>query len=464
MLFSFAPADIKKMKRTITEESVLLASVVKWIALAACTGVLVGLAASVFLGLLSWATRQADAHAWTFLLLPAAFGISGWLTTHVSPDARGHGTEKVIEAIHKHGSLIPASVIPVKLLATVITLAIGGSAGKEGPCAQIGAGVSSLFARLLRFDEHDRRKLVICGISAGFAAVFGTPLAGAIFGVEVLVVGTLFYDVLLPCLISGVAAHLVVSHFGLPSLHFSMTLPGLNEVLLLKVILAAVLFGFVAVLLIQGMQAGHRLFDRLPLRPSVRALAAGGLLAALAALFGRRYLGLGTPVIAACLSGEPGSWAAPFLKILFTAITLNGGGSGGIVTPIFFIGATTGAAVAPLLQVDAGLMSALGFVCLLAGAANTPIAASIMAMELFGPAIGPYAAVACVVTYLITGHRSVYPSQRIAVRKSSSLDVPMGLEMHQVRTSYRRRDKSLAGVLAKLGPHLSGRRRPPAGE
>lgn len=449
------------MRRTITEESILFASVIKWIVLASCTGIIVGLASTAFLGILSWSTARANHYPYTFLFLPLALLVSSLLTTYMAPDARGHGTEKVIEAIHKHGSLIPASVVPVKLLATVMTLAIGGSAGKEGPCAQIGAGLSSLFARLLRFDESDRRKLVICGISAGFATVFGTPIAGAIFGVEVLIVGTLLYDVLLPSFVAGMTAYQVSSRFGIPYLHSSVTLPGLTEVLLLKVILAAILFGFVSVLLVKGMKAGHGCFERLRLWAPLKAAGAGCLLALLAMLFGRQYLGLGVPTIVACLNGQSISWPAPFLKILFTSITLNGGGSGGVVTPIFFIGSTTGALVAPLLHVDIATMAAIGFVCLLAGSANTPIAASIMAVEMFGPSIGPYAAVACVVTYLISGHRSVYPSQIIAIRKSSSLDVQMGSEMHRVRASYRPRRKTVVGLLATIWEHMTRTRQKP---
>ncbi|NLE67562.1 MAG: hypothetical protein GX608_09095, partial [Lentisphaerae bacterium] len=227
-------------------------------------------------------------------------------------------------------------------------------------------------------------------------------------------------------------------------------LSGLSEVLLLKVIFAAILFGFVSVLLIQGMQLGHKLFGRLRMWPPLKAAGAGCVLALLALIFGRQYLGLGVPTISACLGGQGVSWPVPFLKIVFTSITLNGGGSGGIVTPIFFIGSTTGALVAPLFHVDSATMSAIGFACLLAGAANTPIAASIMAVEMFGPSIGPYAAVGCVVAYLITGHRSVYPSQLLAIRKSSSLDVQMGAEMNQVRTSYRQKGKTPADRFAAL--------------
>jgi len=444
------------MKHIITEESILFASVFKWVVLASCTGVIVGLSTTVFLMLLSLTTSVADHYKYTFLILPVALFLSSLLTKYLAPDAEGHGTEKVIEAIHKKASIIPFAVIPVKLIATVITLAIGGSAGKEGPCAQIGAGLSSLFAKLLKFNESDRRKLVICGISAGFATVFGTPIAGAIFGVEVLFVGNLLYDVLLPSFVAGVTAYQVSSFFGIPYLHFSpIVIPTVNEKLLLKVIFAAVIFGFFSILLINGMREGRRLSRKLQIWSPAKGIIGGCLLVLLTFIFGSQYLGLGLPTMSACLNGQNVSWYAPFLKILFTSITLNFGGSGGIVTPIFFIGATAGTVVANLLQMDTGMLAAVGFVCLLAGATNTPIAASIMAVEMFGSSVGPYAAVACVVSYLMTGHRSVYPSQLLAVKKSSSIDIELGKEMHHVHASYFYRNKTVIGMLLHVWKHIT---------
>ena len=184
------------MRKTVFEESILFVSIIKWLFLASCVGVIVGLSTSVFLIILERSSIFAAGFRYYFLLLPFAIFASALIVKYLAPDAKGHGTEKVIEAVHRHSGKIKPLVVPVKLLATVITIALGGSAGKEGPCAQIGAGLSSIFAGFLRFDNNDRKKLVICGISAGFAAVFGTPIAGAIFGVEVLVIGSLLYDVL----------------------------------------------------------------------------------------------------------------------------------------------------------------------------------------------------------------------------------------------------------------------------
>ncbi|HUL36262.1 MAG TPA: chloride channel protein, partial [Thermodesulfobacteriota bacterium] len=172
--------------------------------MATATGAIVGLSTTVFLKTLNWSTEFCSHFTYYFFLVPIALFTSALMIKYLAPDAEGHGTEKVIEAIHKNSGKIKPIVVPIKLIATIITLALGGSAGKEGPCAQIGAGLSSIFADILRVDDHDRRKLVICGISAGFAAVFGTPIAGSIFGIEVLFVGSILYEVLLPSFIAGI--------------------------------------------------------------------------------------------------------------------------------------------------------------------------------------------------------------------------------------------------------------------
>src|SRR5210317_928880 len=186
------------MRKSITEESILLISIFKWFFIASLMGVVVGISTTLFLTCLNWSTSRLGGHSSYFLLLPLALAASSYITKYLAPEAEGHGTEKVIEAVHRHDSKIKAIVVPVKLVTTIITLACGGSAGKEGPCAQIGGGLASTIGNLLKFDDADRRKLVICGISAGFSTVFGTPIAGAMFGLEVLFVGGIRYDVLLP--------------------------------------------------------------------------------------------------------------------------------------------------------------------------------------------------------------------------------------------------------------------------
>ncbi len=428
------------MKKRLTEQSVLFLSIIKWVILATIAGAIVGGATAVFLKLLGWFTDVSHQFPYWFWLLPAALFASALMVKYLAPEAEGHGTEKVIEAIHKRAARIPILVVPVKLLATIITLALGGSAGKEGPCAQIGAGLTSLFSDLLRFDEHDRKKLVICGISAGFAAVFGTPIAGSIFGVEVLFIGAILYDVLLPSFIAGITAYEVSSAFGVTYFHEPISLvPVFSEGFLLKVMASGIFFGICSIILIEMLKLGDKLSERVRIWPPLKGVIGGFALLILSYIFSAKYLGLGLETVEASLKGQPIDWYAFLIKPLFTSITLSFGGSGGIVTPIFFTGSTAGSFFASLTGLHAPTFAAIGLVSVLAGASNTPIAASIMAVEMFGPSIAPYATVACVISFLMTGHRSVYPSQVLSISKSPSLRVELGKELESVQTTFRPR-------------------------
>ena len=439
------------MKRRIKEETILVISVVKWVFLASVIGIIVGLSTTIFLKALNWSIAFTHQQPFYFYFLPIALFLSVILTKYLAPDAEGHGTEKVIEAVHNRSGKINASVVPVKLAATIITLASGGSAGKEGPCAQIGAGLSSVFADLFKFNDSERRKLVICGISGGFAAVFGTPIAGAIFGVEVLFAGSILYDVLLPSFISGIMAYQVSSFFGITYFYHPLKFTYVfSEFFFLKVVLLGLFLGICSLLLIEALYLGKKASEKIKVWQPLKGLLGGALLVVLALIFSKQYLGLGLDTIEMSLSGGDIVWYAFILKIIFTMITLSLGGSGGIITPIFFIGATAGTAFATVFGLDKATFGAIGLVGLLAGAANTPIAASIMAMELFGPKIAPYAAVACVVSFLISGHRSVYPSQVLSIRKSPSVIVETGKAVEGLKVHVEPRKKSLSANIFRM--------------
>lgn len=439
------------MRKSVTESTVLFLSIIKWVFLATIAGVIVGGAVSLFLKVLAWGTGLSTQNPDYFWFLPASLFLSSLLVQYLAPDAEGHGTEKVIEAIHKRAGKIPVLVVPVKLIATVITLATGGSAGKEGPCAQIGAGLTSLFSDLFRFDDYDRKKMVICGISAGFASVFGTPIAGSIFGVEVLFVGAIMYDVLLPSFIAGIIAYQVSSALGITYFHSAVSVvPVFSEGFLIKVMVSGLFFGLSSIFLIEMLKWGEKLSARIRVWKPLKGIIGGALLVALTYLCSSRYLGLGLTTVEACLRGNDPDWYAFLLKPVFTSITLSFGGSGGIVTPIFFVGSTAGVTFAHLLDVNVATFAAIGLVSVLAGAANTPIAASIMAVELFGPAIAPYATLACVISFLITGHRSVYPSQVLSISKSPLLHVELGSEIEEIQTTLHLREKGFVSRTLRL--------------
>jgi len=433
------------IRRHITEQTAIFFSVAKWVFLSSVIGVVIGATVTLFLKILAYSDVSRSFIPFDYYyLLPVALVLSVWLTKKFAPTAEGHGTEKVISAVHRDDGKIDVSVIPVKTLTTVLTIFAGGSVGKEGPGAQIGAGMASLVSSILKFKKQDRKKLVICGISAGFATVFGTPIAGAIFGVEVLIIGVIMYDVLLPSFIAGFAAFTTAQFLGIDytyyDMHFVETV-SLDMSLILKVILAGLFFGIVSDIVITVISQTHHVIKQIKVNLYIKAFAGGSLVVLLAIVFGQQYLGLGLNTIADALSQNPADyqnihWYTFILKTIFTSLSLGAGGSGGVVTPIFYIGATSGNFFGSIISPDhISLFAALGFVSVVAATTNTPIASTIMAVELFGIDIAHYAALSAVISFLISGHRSIFSSQILAMRKSEMLSMKIGDEVENINIS-----------------------------
>lgn len=442
-----------KSREHLAEELILLFTLFKWLLLSLFIGAAAGAATAGFLMLLETGIGAAESYSFMLFLLPVAFFLSSLLISKLAPTAEGHGTEKVIQAIHQNHGKIDIKVIPVKLLATLVTIIPGGSAGKEGPCAQIGGGIASLFASLFRMTADDRRHLVICGVSAGFAGVFGTPIAGAIFAAEVLYVGKFSYAVMLSALFSSYISFFVNRALGIAHHNFLINLAGVDSFLMVwKMLLFGIFIGLTAILFIKILNETEKFFHKkLNIWKPLKGLVGGAAVVLL--VFGtgdRSFLGLGTELIDNAIhtipSGveslqmrelfgwlfEPVSRPGPFdfiTKMFATSFTLGSGGSGGILTPLFFIGAAAGSSWAQLLNEPVGLYAAIGMVTLLAACANTPLAAIMIAMELFGVQIGAFASIACAVSYMIVGHRSVYPTQILAMSKSSHLDMNINFEI-----------------------------------
>ncbi len=324
------------------------------------------------------------------------------------------GNNLLIEEIHSPQNRIPLRMAPLVLLGTVASHLVGASVGREGTAVQMGGSLADQISRVIPFMPAQRRILLMAGLSAGFASVFGVPLAGAIFGLEVLAIGRLRYDALFPCLVAAIAGDQICLLWGVHHTVYPVNVfPAPTAWGLTATLIAGALFGAVGMLFARSTNMlGAWLKARISYAP-LRALLGGVVLAAVAWgwLGADRYLGLGVPVIVQAFT-QPVPGYDFIAKLVFTVTSLASGFKGGEVTPLFYIGATLGNALAPLLHMPIALMAAIGLVAVFAGAANVPIASGIMAMELFGAEIGVYAAVACSVAWLFSGHTGIYKAQR----------------------------------------------------
>lgn len=396
-------------------------ALVRWAVLGAMVGVLAGSAAAVFLISLEWATQTRLDNPSLLWGLPLAGLLVGYLYYRFGKRAN-EGNHLVIAEIHENRDRIPLRMTPFVLVGTLLTHLFGGSAGREGTAVQMGASLADALRRVLRLPVEMRPLLIMAGISGGFGGVFGTPIAGFVFGMEVPSMGKMRYDALVPCLVAAVVGDWTSHAWGAThSLYPPMAQATLEPFLLVKVALASVAFGLVSHAFVRGVamvKAWHKRFVRYaPFFPVV----GGVVVIALTLLVQTQdYLGLSLPLIQQSVRGEGVLWEAFALKLLFTVVTLGSGFMGGEVTPLFVIGATLGYTLGTLLGIDPAWLASVGFVAVFAGASNTPLASALMGIELFGSGALMYVFVACAVAYVFSGHASIYHTQRVTTRKWDS--------------------------------------------
>ncbi|MEO6798988.1 MAG: chloride channel protein [Rhodanobacter sp.] len=429
----------------LAEPLVMLATVLQWLVLSTFTGAVVGVGCTIFLrALFATAGHTYDVSWWAQLALLLGGGLANGLLLHYGYRLSRSGfSDSPIVAVNEQQGKMPFRTLWIKPLAALITLGCGGSAGKEGPCSHIGASLAAGIGRTLHLNKELRKRLLACGVSAGFASVFGTPIAGAIYGVEMLAIGRIRHDFLFPGIVAGVTAFQVSKYLGVPyPVYHIVFVSEFTELLFLKTVLIGILCGAAAWVFVELLQTIKRAFAnvqrRLALWPPLLPVLGAVVLALLILVVPTDYLGLSLPVMERALGGEPVPYLGFLWKALLVAITLGSGFYGGIVTPQFVIGAVLGGALAHLLGLQPALGAAVGLVAVVASASNAPIAAILMGVELFGADSTLYVAGACVAAYLVIGHRSVYPSQQVAFSKSSWIfaraDLPVGQE--KVRLSY----------------------------
>ena len=409
-----------------SEQSRRLWSLARWIPAAGLAGILAGTASAVLLASLSFATDLRESHRWLILFLAPAGWAVGLMYKHYGAAVEG-GNNLILEQVHDPRETIPARMAPFILIGTFVCHLFGGSAGREGTAIQTGASLADQLVKPFRMSSHERRILLMAGISAGFASVFGTPLAGAVFGMEVLAIGTVTYDAIAPCFLAAFIGDLVTRRWAelVPGVHHTIySVTGVEPVNVLTIVYAAIAgiaFGLVSMAFANATHSisfiMRRFISRSEFRPAI-----GGLLVTIAVFaFGTtRYIGLGIPTIVAAFHAPLPvyDFAA---KFLFTVVTLGAGFKGGEVTPLFFIGSTLGNALSRIIPLSPSLLAGMGFAAVFAGAANTPIASTFLAVELFGAEAGAYAGIACVVSYLFSGHAGIYQSQRVGRSKHTGL-------------------------------------------
>ncbi len=407
----------------------LLRYLLRWIPLAALAGTLAGTASAVLLVSLAWATAFREAHLWIIALLPVAGLLVGCLYLYYGTAVEA-GNNLILDEIHAevHADTenprrtIPFRITPLILIGTFLTHLFGGSAGREGTALQTGASLADQLARPFRLGPADRRLLLMSGLSGGFASVFGTPMAGAVFGLEVLAIGTLSYEALVPCFLAAFIGDLTTHAWGVSHTVYRVSAtPELTLRRLLYAAVAGAMFGLTGMGFARVTHFLTSVFKRWIAWPPLRPFC-GGVLVALGVFASgtTKYIGLGIPTILAAFRSRlpPFDWLG---KLAFTAVTLGAGFKGGEVTPLFFIGAALGNALSSALPLPPSLLAGMGFVAVFAGAANTPLASTLMAMELFGAEAGAYAGIACVFSYLFSGHAGIYRSQRLGQGKHGVL-------------------------------------------
>lgn len=381
-------------------------------------GSFIGSASAGFLISLDWVTNFREDHIWMIAFLPVAGLLIGLLYHYYGRNVEA-GNNLLIDNIHNPKDIIPLRMAPFVYLGTIVTHLFGGSAGREGTAIQMAGSIADQFSKPFRLSSSDRKILLIAAVAGGFGSVFGTPLAGAIFGMEFFLLGRIRYNAIFPAFLTAAFADWITKLWQAKHTHYHIDfVPELSLPNLLYAIIAGLIFGICASTFSKLMHKTSDIFRTKIQYPPLRPVVGGIIVAAAVFLIGStKYIGLGIPVIVESFSNQLPSYDFA-LKMIFTIITLSAGFKGGEVTPLFFIGATLGNALALFIPLPLALLAGMGFVAVFAGATNTPIACTIMAIELFGVECGVYVAIACVVSYLLSGNTSIYKNQQIGEAKN----------------------------------------------
>lgn len=389
----------------------------KYVLLALLAGVVCGAVGTLFYHAIALATGLRKAHPWLLYLLPAAGLLTAYLYALLKMQ-KDPGTDAVLLAAKESGT-VPARLAALIFSGTFLTHLCGGSAGREGAALQIGGGLGTAISKLLKLNKGETRLVTMCGMSAVFSAVFGTPLTAAVFSIEVASVGMISSTAVLPCVLSSLTASHIARLLGAEAEAYVLQgVPAFGLESLAPALALGLVCALVSILFCEVMHISHKLFGRISNR-YVRVLAGSVLVVSVSLLVGvGRYNGAGADVIAQAIEGSALPWDG-IVKLVLTAITLGCGMKGGEIVPSFFVGATMGCLLGPLVGLSPSFGAALCMVGLFCGVVNCPIASVILSMELFGGAGLPLFALCCAVSFACSGRHSLYSAQSFVFDKVS---------------------------------------------
>lgn len=392
-------------------------TLLRWLALAGLAGVACGLAGAAFTWCVAQATSLRGAYPWLLFCMPLA-GLIIVFSYRVCGMAHDRGTNQIIASV-RGGERPWLRLAPLIFIGSVLTHLTGGSAGREGAALQIGGSISAGIGRLLRLGEEKTNTIIQCGMAGLFSALFGTPVTAAVFSLEVVNVGHMHYSALFPCMLSALIANAIPRALGLPAEQYPLAgVPGPGPVSLLQCGGLATLAALVSIAFCVLMHGAGRLYKKYIPNQYLRVLAGAAMVIVLTLVEGSGdYNGAGGHIIELAVEGEVHVPWAFLLKMVFTALTLGAGFRGGEIVPTLFIGSTFGCAVGPLLGLDPAFSAAIGMIALFCGVVNCPLASMFLAIELFGGGGLPFFALACSLSFLLSGRYSLYSSQNLVYSK-----------------------------------------------
>lgn len=431
----------KKIKDS--NSTLLTANFLKWVIIGSIVGLLTGVVITFFLKSLEFVTDIRMNYQWLLFLLPIGGAAVTYIYKKIGGDS-SKGNNLIIDKINGYKGNVPVRMAPLVLLGTIATHLFGGSAGREGTGVQIGASLAEFVGRIFKLDRYDKKIVLMAGVSGGFSAVFGTPLAGTIFGLEIATVGIVNYSAIIPCFAAAFVGNLVTVSLGIKHLGYNVTgIPEVTLVNVFKIVLCAILFGLLGRTFSKVSEKFKEIFSKKIRNTVIRTFVGGVIIIILTYIIGTRdYLGLSVPLINESFVTRVSPLSFLF-KLIFTSITLSAGFQGGEVTPLFVMGATFGNALSFIMNLSPSFLAELGLIGIFSGATNSPITSLVLGIEMFGSRGAGFMLMTCAISYIFSGHSSIYVSQKIVKSKSKTIIIPAdsNIQEYQIKKKNKKEEK-----------------------